>query len=273
MKIIKKLTWIIKRHPYLYYIRFKLLSRNGSVNQVEAYSYNAINKKQALPNNFNEVNLEIFKNFSKTSDLDKTIQLSKWLRLHIKGGSGLSLSSAKALDKMLKGEGGVCSDVSQVFNNFCVLNDIEVKEWGLTSFPYDIEFGGHAFNEVYVKELKKWVLIDVSKTVLFYKDGYSEPLSVLEVFELNKSSEKIYYKSFFESNDIESDLINDYFLNPKRVPFLICNYNNQTYDKYLDRYQGVLPIFMIHFWLYITRRSYYYLFPLHDSKSNFSYNR
>lgn len=272
MGIVKKLTWIIKRHPYLYYIRFKLLSRNGTIDSVQNYSYNLINRKEDLPKIFYEVNKQIFYNSIATTDLDKATCISIWLRNHIDGGSGLSLSSTKALQKMLQGEGGVCSDISQVFNNFCVVNSIEVKEWGMTSLPYDKEFGGHAFNEFYSKELKKWVLIDVSKTTLFYDEDLNIPSSVLEVFTNHSTPKKLMFKSFLDSNTIDESLIKDYYLNPMRVPFLICNYSNKIYDGYLDRFKSFVPIFVIHFWLYLSRQSYYYMFPLHDCENNFSYN-
>ena len=166
---------------------------------------------------------------------------------------------------MLTGSGGVCSDLSQVFNNFCVINDIQVKEWGITTLPYDGKFGGHAFNEFYSKELKKWVLIDVSKSVMFYTQNSKAPLSVLETFEFRNQSDT-YFKSFLPSNTIEEGLIENYYFDKTRVPFLICNYSNKTYDIYLDRFQKILPIFMIHFWLFVLNKSYYYLFPLGPQK-------
>ena len=43
---------------------------------------------------------------------------------------GLSVPSEEALKIMLAGKGGVCSDMVQIFNNFCVINDIKVREWG-----------------------------------------------------------------------------------------------------------------------------------------------
>jgi hypothetical protein len=44
-------------------------------------------------------------------------KIAKWLRNHIKG-PGLGKSSNKHYEK-IRGEGGVCSDMSQVYNNFC----------------------------------------------------------------------------------------------------------------------------------------------------------
>ena len=273
LNIGKKISWLIKRHPYLYYIRFKLLSKYASQDKLASYTYNLINDKRSIPKSFHIVNSIIFKNKTGLSSMEKALRIGRWLRTHIKGGSGLSLSSEKALEKMLAGKGGVCSDIAQVFNNFCVINDIKVREWGITSVPFSGEFGGHAFNEFYSKELNKWILIDVSNTIMFYLKGKAEKLSTLELFECNKTNAHITFKSFLKSNVVDKDRIKNYFLKSSNVPFLICNYNNETYDNYLDRFQPYLPIFMIHFWLFVIRKSYYYLFPFAYFKKNVAYDR
>lgn len=271
--IVKKIRWTIKRHPFLYYARFKLLSKNVNKDKLGHYCYNTINKKRNIPKSFTIVNTLILKGKRGLNDLETVLELSCWLRTNIKGGRGLSLSSEKALEKMLAGEGGVCSDIAQIFNNFCVVNDIKVREWGITSFPFNSEFGGHAFNEFYSKTLKKWVLIDVSKTIMFYLEGSIVPLSVIELFEYNKLGKPIVFKSFLESNLPNAPLINFYYLNQDRAPFLICNYHNKTYDAYLDKFKALCPVFVIHFWLYLIQKSYYYLFPFNDYKDQLSYDR
>ncbi|TXG38882.1 transglutaminase domain-containing protein [Seonamhaeicola maritimus] len=238
-----------------------------------SHNYNHINKKQLIPKSFFIVNSIIFKDKSGLNTFDKVMEIAKWLRLNIKGGSGLSLSSEKALQKMLAGEGGVCSDMAQVFNNFCVVNDIVVREWGITSMPFNGEFGGHAFNEFYSESLGKWVLIDVSKTIMFCLGNNDTPLSVMELFECNKQGTKVAYKSFLPSNHVDDDLVSYYYLSNKRVPFLICNYCNETYDSYLDKFRTYLPVFVIHFWLYLVKKSYFYLFPVSNFQEQLSYKR
>ena len=250
-----------------------MLSKDASLDEMASYTYNRINNKEDIPKSFHIVNSIIFQDGTDLDSFQRVIKIASWLRNHIKGGSGLSLSSEKALAKMLAGEGGVCSDMAQVFNNFCVINDIKVREWGITSVPFDGEFGGHAFNEFYAEELDKWILIDVWNTIMFYMEGKNEALSTLELFECNKTSQQAEFKSFLESNVIDEKRIESHFLKPSSTPFLICNYNNKTYDIYLDKFQPYVPIFLIHFWLFIARKSYYYLFPLHDFKKNLVYNR
>jgi hypothetical protein len=67
----------------------------------------------------------------------------------------------------IRGEGGVCSDMSQVYNNFCVINDLKVKRVGLKIVSKTERFAGAIHLMRYTLEFKKWVLIDVSKSIFF----------------------------------------------------------------------------------------------------------
>ncbi|PWK18608.1 transglutaminase-like domain-containing protein [Xanthomarina spongicola] len=265
--ILKKILWTFKRHPFLYRSRFKLLSKNSNIHEIEAYSYNDINEKKEIPKYFYEINDLVFLDGLPSSDLERVKKLNKWLVKHIKGGPGLSVPSEEALKIMLAGKGGVCSDMAQIFNNFCVINDIQVREWGSTRAPYEEEYGGHSYNEVYIKELNKWVFVDVSYGIMFY---YNEkPLSVIEFYQILREGKKLTFNSFLEEeNSYESSVYRNY-LNPNTVPFLICNYSNKTYDKFLTNFRPYLPVFMIHFILYLLNKSYHYRFPLNDYKEIF----
>ena len=265
--ILKKILWTFKRHPFLYRSRFKLLSKNSNIHDIEAYSYNNINSKKDIPEYFTEVNNLIFLNNIPTTDLERVKTISTWLAKNIKGGPGLSLPSEEALKIMLAGQGGVCSDMAQIFNNFCVINDIQVREWGCTRAPFEKEYGGHSYNEVYIKELKKWVLVDVSYCMMFY---YQErPLSVFELYQLFRKGETVTYTCYLESKKAYEASVYRNYLHPKSVPFLICNYSNKTYDNYLKWARPYVPVFIIHFWVYILGKSYHYRFPINDYKKIF----
>lgn len=215
---LKKLTWMIKRHPFLYLTRFKLLSQNVRNRDIEYYSYNQENDKIEIPDYYNVVNDMIFKDYQPTTDLGLVKHLSTWLRKHIKGGPGLSVPSENALRMMLEGKGGVCSDLVQVFNNFCVINDIQVREWGVTRAPFNKDFGGHSFNEVFCKELGKWVLIDVSWGVLFY-DKEEILLSVIELYTHLRLGKQIKYKTYYEDISLNNKSIEQNYLHKETVPF------------------------------------------------------
>src|SRR5690554_3871369 len=267
--LLKKLRWTVKRHPFLYLTRFRLLSKNSSVEAIQDISYNDWNVKEAIPAYFNEINAKIFEDGRLGSDLDTIKHLVSWLCQHTKVGPGLSEPSAKALNTLLYGKGGVCSDMAQVFNNFCVINDLRVREWGTTSAPFNRANGGHSFNEVYIKELGKWVLIDPSWGMLFYTEE-GQPLSVVEVYQLARTGQEVKYQSFIIDKHIEELQVNKNYLNSDVTPFLICEYRNKIYDRYLKLGRPYVPVFIIHFFVYLSGKSYHYKFPLDNFKNIFS---
>ena len=267
--ILKKLQKIIKRHPFLYITRFRLLSKNSNIEEIESFNYNLLNTKENIPPYFYEINELIFKKGKPDADIDVVKQLSIWLKINIKGGPGLREPSAKSLHTMLSGKGGVCSDVAQVFNNFCVINDISVREWGTTSVPFNKDFGGHSFNEIYSKELGKWLLVDVYWCFFFY-DHMQNPLSVIEVYQLNRADKEIHFESFYTDEVVKAATIKRNYLNPNIAPFLICDYRNSVYDSFLKITRPYIPIFVIHFLIFVMQRSYHYRFPLDDYKKIFS---
>lgn len=233
-------------------------------------SYNSTNQQKDIPKVFFEVSQHIFQSDQDLTDLEKLKKLSIWLVNHIKGGRGLSMSSEKALETMLAGEGGVCSDMAQIFNNFCVVNKLEVREWGVTLIPFNTHYGGHSFNEVFCKELNKWVFVDVSNCLLFYTESEKIPLSVMELYNLARE-EKFPKPNFFnKEHNFKGKVIADYYFNLQAAPFLICNYSTKTYDEFLGRLRPIVPVFIIHFLIFALGKGYRYKFPLNNYKSLFA---
>lgn len=267
--ILKKLQWTIKRHPFLYLTRFRLLSKNATGDAIASLSYNTLNTKEDIPANFHEVNALIFKEGKPETDYGIIERLVNYLSEHTRVGPGLSEHSARVLDTMLYGKGGVCSDMAQIFNNFCVVNNIPVREWGTTSAPFNRANGGHSFNEVYLRDLKKWVLIDASWGGLFY-DAQGISLSVMELYTLSRSGKAVLYHSLITGKQIDKALIQKNYLHADITPFLICNYRNRVYDQFLKMARPYLPVFIIHFAVFLTGRSYHYKFPLDNYKKLFS---
>lgn len=267
--IFKKLLWAIKRHPFLYLTRFKLLSRNSSIEEIETYNYNNVNPKSEIPKYFLEINDLIFENGKPEKDSEIVKKIGVWLKKNINGGPGLSVPSEQALKIMLNEKGGVCSDRAQIFNSFCVLNDIQVREWGSTRGPYNKAYGGHSFNEVFCSDLNKWVLIDISYCIMFYFEN-DIPLSVVELYDLLRNGHQVIYKVFDESFKIDASRISQNYLEDDTIPFLVCNYSNRVYDKYLKSLGPYLPVFIIHFIIYVLGKSYYYRFPLDNYRKIFN---
>jgi hypothetical protein len=257
--------WYLRRHPLLYKIRFRLVSKNTSIHQIESFCYNGLNQKKDIPSIYFQLNKMILaKKKTEVSDIQKTLKIAKWLRNNIKGGPGLGKSSENALRKMIKGEGGVCSDFAQIFNNFCVINDLKVKEWGLKICNNNSNIlSGHSFNEVYCKEFQKWIIIDVSKSIYFYHISPKLPLSVLEMIHLKKENKEINFCEFNKNSKVDKQYINDLYLIKNSSPFVVTNYRNKTYDYYLDKL-GFLPESIIHGLVYLTGNSYAYEFPKYN---------
>lgn len=269
-KFSKYIFWIFKRHPYLYFTRFRLVSKNVKEKDILKESYNSTNQQKNIPKVFFEVNQQIFKPHEYLTDLEKIEKLSIWLVKHIKGGRGLSMSSEKALETMLAGQGGVCSDMAQIFNNFCVVNKLKVREWGVTLIPFNTNYGGHSFNEVYCKELDKWVFIDVSNCLFFYSASNEVPLSVIELYTRVREG-KFPRPHFFNKDQVfKEKIIMDYYFNLQAAPFLICNYSTKTYDVFLGRLRPYVPVFVIHFLIFTLGKGYRYKFPINNYKGLFA---
>jgi hypothetical protein len=267
----KSLHWYLRRHPLLYQIRYSLVSKKVGVSRIENFCYNTINKKKDIPSLYFELNQSIFgkKNKNRT-DLKKAKKIAKWLINNIKGGPGLGKSSQNVLIKMLKGEGGVCSDLAQVFNNFCVINDIKVKEWGLKIETKDSNLkGGHSFNEIFSSELGKWIIIDVSKSILFYQTSSKLPLSVIELIDLKTEKQEVNLTNFNKKKQLDENHVRDLYFNPNSFPFLITHYCNKTYDTFLDTFE-FLPESIIHGLVYLTGQSYLYEFPITTTNKTLS---
>lgn len=259
----KSLSWYFRRHPALYKIRFKLVSKNSSLETIEKYCYNDLNKKTDITPLFFEINNLIFTNPKENlNDFAKAKKIAIWLINNVKGGPGLGKSSTTALQKMINGKGGVCSDFSQIYSNFCVINDLKVKEWGMKSLSNDSSIsGGHSFNEIYCHEFQKWVMIDVSKSVLFYQKYNEIPLSTLEYIQIKKEQKEIIISSISTHQLVDNQNINNIFLLSKSLPFLITNYNNKTIDYLLDKL-SFLPESITHGLLILSGKGYTFEFPI-----------
>jgi hypothetical protein len=232
------------------------------MNAIENFCYNDINKKNNISPLFFEINNLIFNEKNKElKDFEKATTIAIWLKNNIKGGAGLGKSSTTALQKMMKGEGGVCSDFSQIYSNFCVINDIKVKEWGMKSLSNDPAVsGGHSFNEIYCKEFQKWIMIDVAKSIYLYHKNKEIPLSTLEYIHLKNEKKEIAVASIYANGSVINNNVNNIFLLSNSLPFVITNYNNKTIDYFLDKLD-FFPVSIVHGILILFGKGYSFEFP------------
>jgi len=235
------------------------------LDSIENFCYNDFNKKTDIPTIFYEVNNLIFANSKKDlNNFEKATTIAIWLKDNVKGGPGLGKSSATALKKMINGEGGVCSDCPQIYSNFCVINDIKVKEWGMKSLSQDTKVsGGHSFNEVYCPEFQKWIMIDIAKSILFYNSNKDIPLSTLEYIRLKKKGKEIAITTIGTEDSVENNNVNNIFLYSNSLPFVITNYDNKTIDLLIDKLD-FLPESIIHGILILVGKGYSFEFPIEE---------
>ena len=254
---------MLKRHSSLYIARFAIVSRNCKSDENQLPTFNDCNRKEDIPPLF----LEINKNISlqpQMDEYDKAIAITVYLRKHIKGGPGLGLSSDKALQLMLDGKGGVCSDHAQIFNIFCLLNDIKIREWGIVEKLCKPCYG-HSINEIYSTKYQKWILIDSGKSLCFSSGEGEPPFSVIELFSQLRMGKPLH---FFSVCRLGTNLKRiNFTYSSQTIPFLITNYVNKDYDYYFNMFQDRLPSFAINALLILLRKNYRFLFVIDDYKS------
>ena len=258
LAISKKIKWLLTRHPMLFYIRFAMICRNHKGRSEDLPTFNDINKKDDVAPVYFEINSQI--PFEHGMDgFEKTLLMSNWLRHRIKGGRGLGVASDQALRMMLAGEGGICSDYSQMLNVFCLVNDIRVREWGTVEKFYN-PMHGHNYNEVYSEKFGKWIAIDFQKNLWFHKANEKTPLSVIELFNYLRQGNDVCYEYFSDWRCIDMWKIGKTY-SKNSIPFLIVNYNNKVYDHYLNKYKR-LPPFVVNAMLILLGKNYKFLFVL-----------
>lgn len=259
---------MVRRHPILYYIRFSIVSKDYTENPMYLPTFNDINDPQDVDPFFFKVNAEIA--IPEQADaLERALSVARYLcTKHVYRGRGLGLSSDKALRLIYNCEAGVCSDHSQLFNVFCLINNIKVREWGVVEKFYQPYFG-HTFNEIFSVRLQKWIMVDVWKGILF-NDGVpgSVPFSAVELFLHLRNGNPLHYVKFIDNVTEEERIYKLY--TAKSVPFVIDNYDNKIYDHYLNKYQDRLPSFLINAYLILLGKNYRFLFPLDRYKEKLS---
>lgn len=256
----KKITSIFLRHPLLYYLRYSIISRNAKGPAVENIGcFNDCNKLEHLPKLFFEVNAKINIDAS-LPEFEKAIIIATFLRTSISGGRGLGLSSENTLTKMLADKGGVCSDFSQIFNIFCMINAIKVKEWGCIDRFYKTQFG-HSFNEFYDSKLQKWIAIDIHKGILFQNRKEKTFYSVMELFGSLRAGETLQCHFFSDYVPPKLERISFVYCE-KTIPFVISNYCNKSNDLYIKCFQKILPPFAINALLILTGKNPNFIFVL-----------
>ncbi|WP_309640026.1 hypothetical protein [Flavobacterium sp.] len=260
----KKVKHAFKRHPFLYFVRYLLLSKNNKETDItNLYCFNDSNHIADVPKLYFEINTQIKLNPTQ-DELEKSLVIGDFLRSTLKGGTGIGLSSEKTLEIMLAGQGGVCSDFSQIFNVFCLINGIRVKEWGIVDCFYNSQFG-HSFNEIYSTKLQKWVAIDIHKAIIFEDVAHNSYFSVVDLFTDLRKGNPLQAKHY--SNYVSPDLERTPMVYSKEtIPFLLDNKENAAVDYYYNKFQNTMPIILINIILILLRKNQTFIFVMDDYK-------
>ncbi len=248
----------------LYLFRYLLLSENYTNKNVHAIGcFNDSNSISSVPKLYFEINEKININASQ-GELEKAITIGIFLRNATKVGPGIGLSSEKTLQKMIGGQGGVCSDFTQIFNIFCLINGISVKEWGCIDRFYKTKFG-HSFNEIYSIEFQKWIAIDIQKGLLF-KDENHNYLSAVELFTNLRNGKKVDYFHYSNYISRKAERI-PLIYSSQAIPFIVDNKKNKEMDYYYDKWHKKFPTIVINSLLVVMRKSHRFIFFLDNYKS------
>lgn len=256
----KYLAFLLRRAPIFFPIRFLLILQKPDRKTLDEENYNAYNPKQDIPEAFYTENKSIA--VSGDNTFDRALHIAKYLKGTYGGGTkNLGYSSAKTLHTMQTKAEGTCGDYSQIFINFCILNDIKVREWGLHDKVYK-NTKGHVFNEVYLPEAEQWMFIDLHFAIYFKDKTTGKPLSVASLISmvennLQNNIEFVHFlpiKDSFEGREYIKDI---YFVKGYLV-FLVTHYYIKKMDKALDG-AGKLPIPLVHLLLIFKRQYYKYM--------------
>ncbi len=225
--------------------------------------FNDFNSLDSIPKLYFKINEKIALDAS-LDEYEKALQIAKFLRLSMKGGSGIGLSSSKTLEIMLANKGGVCSDFSQIFNVFCFINGIKVKEWGCIDRFYKTEFG-HSFNEIYSSAKQKWIAIDIHKGLVF-NDAAGVPLSAIELFSELRKGNNVEFKHYSDYLSRDHHRTPNVF-SATTIPFIISNNRNDVTDYYFEKYQNLLSPIVINSLILLVRKNHKFIFVMDNYKA------
>lgn len=186
-----------------YFLRFSLTGDNGTrvrnslvaeIGKPEDFVWSPDHAPQsfmlehhAVPGNVQSIADRILASApadQKDSELDKALLISRHLVTNKGNGQAIQSDTTTAYEGIMQGR-GYCADFTQVFTALATAMDIPAREWG---FGFEGYGAGHAFNEIYIDDLDKWVFIDSFNSMYFVDSTTRTPLSATEIqdrFEQN----------------------------------------------------------------------------------------
>ncbi len=113
-----------------------------------------------------------------TGDVARALALAAHLVTRRQNGQRLLLDTEDAYRRIVARGDGYCSDFTQVYSGLALAAGIPVREWGMAFTGFG---GGHAFNEIWDAEHRRWVLIDSFNALWFADAASGTPLGWQEL--------------------------------------------------------------------------------------------
>ncbi len=164
------------------------------------------------------------------SEWKKTLNAVDALRGNAHLNGAIQANTVTALNEILISGRGYCADFTQVMNAVSYQQKISIREWGMSFDGYG--GWGHAFNEVYIDEWKKWVFIDVFNGFYVTTNESNIPLSTLEFREiLATTPDKVLIHRTAGRFGFKSDQVAiEYYLRGVNQFYLWWGNDSLTYD-------------------------------------------
>jgi len=171
---------------------------------------------------------------AESDDLEKAIKVARYvgdigvLRFTLYT-SGLQWDSPEGILKQIRaGRGGNCFHYSILYSTYLASVGIKSRLWTLEGDD-GLQWLSHTITEVYIRTLKKWVLIDAMREIYFTKEN--QPLSVLELRDglLGGEAEEILVHSVSKRTE-EPKIVFENYTRLLKCVFLRAS--NDFVDKY-----------------------------------------
>lgn len=223
--------------------------------------YNYYNAQSSVPKLYIRENENI--EFENDLTFEKGCEIVKYIKSGDRKMKGPGYASSEILKAMKDNRGTISKDFSTLFINFCILNNIKVREWNVTENLNSSL--NHVFNEIYCSEYDKWILIDVMEGFYFIDNYKKFPLSAVEYIDLLSAKHLNKIRTVSVLSGKEDDAlrrephIQKMYFNPSNLFCLLVNYKVNSVGV-MEMFHKLLPSPWFHFLLLISGLSYNYVF-------------
>lgn len=120
----------------------------------------------------------------------------------------------------------------------------------------NVYFAGHSFNEVYIKEMKKWIFVDLTSNTILVENNHHNYLNSSELKKLYQLSPESIIKTSLINDTIKKqnltlhdDFYKSYFNSDSYLVYYKANQfpkNNYSFFQKLKRYVSTASTFLVY---------------------------